>query len=643
MAWDRKLCLEGIDMKKHTIFAVIGSVAFLLLGVALVLFYSVRAWEIFLSICPNHDFLSWDENIRLNTVLDQYTDFRDGRFLKGILPFFESPTWPPLRSVLTFITLYLPIDSPETFRDSFLGLFFLILVYPALVFVLHRILGSLLYSSIISFLVFLLTIQTGEVPAYSLSSMLETQSMFFLLISVYAIYRMYDEENKLEEGGDEEASKNLSSSTKWLLSFALLGFYFTKYPYGILFFMGCIFYEIVRNPNKYWSASQILLKIYLKGARIFYLGFVFLMVLSLPVLRLFSSINLNQKGFKQFMFAITFLLFVDVSIFFYRKRNQMKEIFPRTVIVLWKFAIFPAFVWLFLNPDRVNALIDAQMIVNAYTRSFFLTLWTEPGQNVSVPGVFDFVWGFRALVIFSIVSLLYFLLRSKVSISKKMKDPLFAASLVLFLQLLILELTTGNKQPRHVLQFLPSMGAVFFIWNLRLLEYAKSNLETIAAGFAIGVSILFVSVNGFFEQGIFNNQFFEKKMFCYRGMDKTIFDPAREISEQLVSDKKYVLINAFHFEEKYQTKGRLIASDFDLAMKLKTYKLGLVRNDNKYHWKDWTKFDSVLLLSDTCPDSFVEEKFEIRTKMLNAKSTLLSTYRESTGTACLQEYKLLHE
>ncbi len=119
------------------------------------------------------------------------------------------------------------------------------------------------------------------------------------------------------------------------------------------------------------------------------------------------------------MFAITFLLFVDVSIFFYRKRNQMKEIFPRTVIVLWKFAIFPAFVWLFLNPDRVNALIDAQMIVNAYTRSFFLTLWTEPGQNVSVPGVFDFVWGFRALVIFPFVSLLYFLLRSKVSISKK--------------------------------------------------------------------------------------------------------------------------------------------------------------------------------------------------------------------------------
>ncbi len=630
-------------MKKHTIFAVFGSAVFLLLGVGLVLFYSVRAWEIFLTICPNHDFLSWDENIRLNTVLDQYTDFRDGRILKGILPFFESPTWPPLRSILTFVTLYLPMDSPETFRDSFLGLFFLILVYPALVFVLYQILGSLFYSSIISFMVFLLTIQTGEVPAYSLSSMLETQSMFFLLFSVYAIYRMYNEDNMLEESGMESDSKSLSISTKWLLSFSLLGFYFTKYPYGILFFMGCIFYEFVRSPKIYGNAFQILLKIYFKGARIFYLGFVFLMVLSLPILRLFSSINLNQKGFKQFMFAITFFLFVDVSVFFYRKRKEMKEIFPKTVIALWKFAIFPAFIWLFLNPDRVNALIDAQMIVNAYTRSFFLTLWTEPGQNVSIPGVFDFVWGFRALVIFSLVSILYFFLQSKTPIPKKLKDPLFAASLVLFLQLLILELTTGNKQPRHVLQFLPSMGAVCFVWNLRLLEYAKSKLERITAGFAIGISILFVIVNGFFEQGIFNERFFEKKMFCYRGMDKTIFDPAREISKQILSEKKYVLINAFHFEEKYQTKGRVLASDFDLAMKLKAYKTGMVRNDNKYQWKDWTKFDSVLLLSDICPDSFVEEKFENRTKMLNTKSTLLSTYRESTGTACLQEYKLLHE
>ncbi|GBF44176.1 putative membrane protein [Leptospira ellinghausenii] len=528
--------------------------------------------------------------------------------------------------------MYLPIDAYETYRDSFLGLFFLILVYPGLVYTSFRMTKSLFWSGLFSSLIFILTIQTVEVPAYSLSSMLETQSMFFLLLSVYAIYRLYDTDNRELE---------IDGTTKWMIFVSLFGFYFTKYPYGILFFMACFAYELIRSPGKYKEVILYLLKHYAKGIRLLYLVFVVLMVFSLPVLRVVTKINLNQKGFKQFMFGITLVLFVDLSVYLFRNRDAMKKIFPKTAVVLWAYAIFPAFLWLFLNPDRVNALIDAQMIVNAYTRSFFLTLWTEPGKDPSVPGVFDFIWGFRTLVLFSTLSLLYFLVRTKETIWNKIKDPLVAGTFILFLELLILELTTGNKQPRHVLQFIPAIGLVGFLWILRLYHLADHNFQRITSISVILLTTSFVFYNSVYEQGILSGKFYKTKMFCYRGMNAGDFQPAREIAEHVTPNKKYILINAFHFTEKYDTKGRVLASDFDLAMKLRTYKEGMVRNDNKYRWKDWTNFDSVLLLSDICPDSFVEEKFENRTKMLNSKSTLLSTYRESSGTACLQEYKLL--
>ncbi|TGM77802.1 hypothetical protein EHR01_09395, partial [Leptospira mtsangambouensis] len=187
----------------------------------------------------------------------------------------------------------------------------------------------------------------------------------------------------------------------------------------------------------------------------------------------------------------------------------------------------------------------------------------------------------------------------------------------------------------------PAIGLMSFLWILRLYELAETKMEKLASVSVFLLTSLFVFSNSLYSQGILSGKFYETKMFCYRGMNVSDFQPAREIAEQITPEKKYVLINAFHFEEKYNTRGRVLASDFDLAMKLKTYKQGMVRNDNKYRWKEWTDFDSVLLLSDVCPDSFVEEKFENRTKILNSKSTLLSTYRESSGIACLQEYKLL--
>ncbi len=609
----------------------ISGIPFFFLGIALVVFYSVKAWEIFLTTCPNNDFLSWDENIRLSNVLDQAVDFREGNYWNGILPFFESPTWPPLRSITTFFSLYIPTDWPITYRDSFHGLFYLILIFPTLYYILIKVTGSYFWGSVFAFFSFVLTIQTSEVPVYSLTSMLETQSMFFLLLSGYALFRLYEDDN----------NGFIKDTTKYLISFSLFGFYFTKYPYGILFFMACFAYEIFRNPNQYKDVVIYLYKEYAKGFRLIYLVFVIIMIASLPILRVVTKINLNQRTFKTFMYYITVVVFIDFSIFIYRNRKKAKLIFPRTMTTLWLFVFFPAFFWLFLNPDRVNALIDAQLIVNQYTRSFFLTLWTEPGVNPEVPGIFDFIWGFRILIGVAFVSILYYMMRKSETWKIKIRDPLLAGTIVVFLELLILEVTTGNKQPRHVLQFIPSIGFFAFVWSLRFAQFAEASYQKKLAYSVLLISLGLVGWNLFYKQGLLSDSFFQTKPFCYRGMNALDFQPAREIASQIESDKKYVLLNAFHDQTKYLTRGRMIASDFDLAMKLKTFRLGGVRNDHKYRWKEWSSFDSVLLLSDTCPDSFIEEKFENRSKSLNAKASLVRTYRESSGIACLQEYRLL--
>ncbi|TGN14501.1 hypothetical protein [Leptospira ilyithenensis] len=609
----------------------IAGIPFLILGILLVYYYSVRAWQMFLNVCPNHDFLSWDENIRLATVLDQYVDFRDGSWFRGFFPFLESPTWPPLRSIITFASLYFPTDWPITYRDSFNGLIFLIFVYPTLFYILSKVTRSWFWGSVLSFFSFILTLQTQEVPAYSLTSMLETQSMFFLLWSAYALYRLYEEDN----------SGEIRTSTKYLVAFSLFGFYFTKYPYGILFFMACFTYEFLRNPTKYKDVIVYLYKDYAKGFRLAYLVFVVLMIFSLPVLRVVSNINLNQRPFKMFMYYISLVLFVDLSLYMFRNRSKAIAVFPRTTVVLWVYAVFPAFLWLFCNPDRVSALIDAQMIVNHYTRSFFLTLWTEPGIDPKVPGIFDFVWGFRILFLVSSVSILYFFANKSKNWKDKIKDPLFGATVAIFLELLILELATGNKQPRHVLQFIPAIGFFTTAWSLRFVQSAESKPFLAAGYLSIAVVLGLVGWNLFYNQGLLSDRFFQTKPFCYRGTNVSDFQPAREIANQLDPTKKYILINAFHDKEKYETKGRVLASDFDLAMKLKTYEKGAVRNDHPRKWKDWSKFDSVLLLSDTCPDAFVEEKFESRSKILIAESTLVKTYREGSGIACLQEFRIL--
>ncbi len=600
------------------------------IGIAIQLwYYAVHAWQIFLTDCPNNDFLSWDENIRLNIVIDQFADFRDGKIFRGIMPFFESPTWPPLRSLTTFFTLYLPIDSHLAIRDSFHGLFFLILVFPSVLFVSSKILDSFFQGSIVTFLVFVLTLQTTEVPVYSLSSMLETQSMFFLVWSSYALYKLYSED--LE-------NQPISGSTKLLVSLGLFGFFFTKYPYGILFMMACFLVELIRKFSDYRIAFSSLAKHYFNWTRGIFLGSVGLAILSIPFLRLVSSINLNQKSFKQGLFYASLLVFLDLSYFFWKERKRVIQAVPKTGVVLWKFAILPALLWLFTNPDRVGSLLDAQLIVNAYTKSFFLTLWTEPHLDSQVPGIFDFIWGFRSLVVLGISAIGILAFRFRQQGKAFLTYPLVGVTLAIFLELLLLEISTGNKQPRHVLQFIPAATCLLLIWLLTFIE-DLGNRRFFGYPVFSALAIL-IAINLVYNDGLWSGHFFTNKPFCYRGKEASIFQPAREIANLLEPNGEYLIFNLFHKKEKYDKPGRMIASDFDLAMKIRTFPKGKAKNDNPYIFKDWSEFKTILLLSDECPDAIADSFLEQRIKKTGSNPKLIETYRESSGIACLQFYSL---
>ncbi|EMM81476.1 hypothetical protein LEP1GSC037_3714 [Leptospira interrogans str. 2006001854] len=135
--------------------------------------------------------MTWDENIRLNVVLDQYQDFREFRIWRAFFPFLESPTWPPLRSLFSLILLIIPGDMSITEKDSLLGLIFYGLCFPSILYIVYKITGSLWKAGLTSILTLALTLHTTETPSYSLSSMLETQGMFFLLWTYYTLYKVY--------------------------------------------------------------------------------------------------------------------------------------------------------------------------------------------------------------------------------------------------------------------------------------------------------------------------------------------------------------------------------------------------------------------------------------------------------------------
>jgi len=74
---------------------------------AILLFQIIgKNYHYFDQTCTIKDVLTWDENLRLITVLDQYQDLKHGNLYKAIFPVLDSPTWPYLHSWITSYSFF---------------------------------------------------------------------------------------------------------------------------------------------------------------------------------------------------------------------------------------------------------------------------------------------------------------------------------------------------------------------------------------------------------------------------------------------------------------------------------------------------------------------------------------------------------
>ncbi|MBM9500463.1 hypothetical protein JWG44_09415 [Leptospira sp. 201903071] len=614
---------------------------FLSLGLAFYMGYT--NWEIFIRTCSLKDLLTWDENIRLNVVLDQYQDFKEFRIWRAFFPFLESPTWPPLRSFLSLLLLLTPGDMPITWKDSFLGLVFYVLCFPAILYIVFKITGSAWKAGLVSILTLALTLHTTEAPSYSLSSMLETQGMFFLLWTYYTLYKIYKqtEDDPYRSEFDQKERIELS------VVLSLFGLFFTKYPYGLLLFIAIVAYEAISKPKEYSEIVKFAFAKRYKGFRRIFLILVVALVLSLPILRVATNLNLDQRQFKLIIYYCSVLLFIDFNFFLYYQKEEWKKIAPSSIRVIYLYAIAPSLAWIFANPDRVMSLINAQMIVNEYVKSFVFALFSSPTTTSPVSHVFQEPWIFR-IFFFGVIALMVWFFKNRIqekkdsiltSITKTFRDPLVAITSILFLQYIIIDATTGNKQLRHVFPPLPALFTIFSLWVFRFIE-SPIKKERIAAT-CLGLIVFLWSASLYVSEGGLLTKSFEKvQYFCLKGFQTDLFQPARDLTSKISAEGKYIVFNGFHEEFNFDKKGRLIASEIDLLMRMKTFAKGKYRNDSRHKWKTWEEFSAVLVITPSCGQKEMMDKFAIRSAAVGKNTTLRKEYKHPSGNYCLREYSI---
>ncbi|PJZ39816.1 hypothetical protein CH370_19620 [Leptospira kmetyi] len=628
-------------MKKDKLLIPGLLLCFVSLGLAF--YMGFRNWEIFIRTCSLKDLLTWDENIRLNVVLDQFQDFRDFKLWRAFFPFLESPTWPPLRSLLSLLLLLTPGDMPITWKDSFLGLVFYVICFPTILYVVYRITGSFFKAGLTSILTLALTLHTTEAPSYSLSSMLETQGMFFLLWTYYTLYKIYRQTETDVFRNEFDPKEKI----EWSVFLSLFGLFFTKYPYGLLLFIAIFVYEVVSKPKEYSEILKFSLTARYKGLRRIFVILVVLLVLSLPVLRVVTDLNLDQRQFKLIIYYCTVLLFIDFNLFLYSKREEWKKIAPSSIRAIYLYAIAPSLAWIFANPDRVMSLINAQMIVNEYVKSFVFALFSSPTTTSPVSHVFQEPWVFR-IFFFGVLFLILWFFKNRIkenkgnllsSITETLRDPLTAITCILFLQYIIIDATTGNKQLRHVFPPLPALFTVFALWIFRFIEDKSRNVRI--AAITLG-TVVFVWSGSLYvrEGGLLRDSFEKVQYFCLKGFQTDLFQPARDLTAKISPEGKYIVFNGFHEDFNFDKKGRLIASEIDLLMRMKTFSKGKYRNDSRHKWKSWEEFSSALVIAPTCAQKEMMEKFAIRSAAVGKNTVLKKEYKHPSGNYCLREYSI---
>ncbi|MCB1314417.1 MAG: hypothetical protein KDK27_00605 [Leptospiraceae bacterium] len=634
------------------------------------------SWQFYINSCPNKDVLTWDANLRLSTVLDQYQDFRDHHFGRAILPFIDSPTWPTLRHAIALIVFSLSPDGPGPVLDVAIGFVFYTLLFPSLLIVAFEITRDWFRASIIWFGASMLVLHAREIPAYGLSSMLESQGMFFLLWSMYFLFKLYEQQQLRRTAKESGIAAYFPRRRRiWFgLFISALCLFFTKYPYGIMLILAVVSYEIIRSPRRVYDLLTLIITRHYSGNRI-YVPIVAAGFLAIVFLLNYFIADFSRKFVKYSIWFVVTVLFIDLNVYFYKYRVELRQIMDTVRRHFYTAVILPAAVWMLIHPDRVSSTIGTQQHEQQASLSFFNRLFSEDVFAHATPIIL-----LTLLAGLAILMMWFGFYRQsngklRYSFQKTLTKPETAFTFILIFQFLILELLTANKQLRHIYHLLPAIFLILSAWCLyiprlirvrnlssgnwpRYLEKALYAIfyavpltaviflvPTLESKIKEGRPLDLVSISSTYPYYTIS------RSLCMTEMDQSLYQPVRELAEKISPRKRYILVNAFHDKkEAYgitdfpidRPNGYMLASDFDLLFRFRTLHLGAVRNESedqrKYNWKN---FDSVLLLTRRCRDARWDRFINERASEYGVEALLHATFSHISGEYCLREYVIL--
>lgn len=593
---------------KYLIFSFITFLVLLLSGI-----YIFELNQFFLE-CPNKEMLLWDANIRMIQAIDILQYFKEKNYLESFKIFIDSPTWPPLR-VLISIFLILINGNPNPLLDTSPSItFFIVLVFCILIFVfffyikntevlLKQILFYLGIGITITFL-FLLK----QITEYFFNSMLEIQGMLFYFIFIF--YLIYLEK------------KNYRVSFGHKIFFFLSGFliYFTKYPYGILITLSFIFIEFLKDPKFFFQETVSILKTYF-NYRIF---FIFLVFVSVFFVFLYPFVHLEffkKKFIKNFIYFSLFIFFIEFNLYLLKTK---KNYYSNSLRFIYKFFIFPFLVIIFSHPDRFHSLLGAQSDTIDKERNFFISLFSEYFMN------FEF---FILLMILSFAMIFYLIYQNRKNIFELIQKN-FIIQIILFLwfHLMILEFTTTNHQARYIFQIIPPL----ILFHILILQEISNKKLIILIVFIL--SIIFISN----LYTLFFSYVPSKRNVCFAGTDTKIFKPVYEIKNLIPENTRGIIFNEFHEYKKnfmqLDNPYLFIPTDIDVHLRYKVYHQGFLINYQK-NLKIPKNIDKLIYITYSCNNELLKSPIykNLPEQFTNIK---LDFFREIDSKICLKIYSI---
>ena len=573
-------------------------------------------WTAFADNCPNVDVLSWDANLRYRDVIDLYQDINNGQYFEPIMYVLRSPTWPTLRQQIALFVYSFVTEGPHTITDVKISFVFFCLMFLSLLIIALDITRDWLRAAIAWLFSSALILYSREMPVYGLSSMLETQGMFFLLWTSYFLYKLYEQQRWRRFFHTPGMAVPMHKRKRYFfgLLFSSAGLFHTKYPYGLMLVLSIVAFELIRHPQRFLDFFVFSFKQHYQGVRrwIIYVlaGFALLLVLGvlLPQIGLELPFKPRSKFLRLVIWLLALGLFIDLNLYIWRLRVELAQLFDTAFRQIYFGCILPTIGWLILLPDRMGSIIGTQQHTQDAAQSFSAKLFQE---------VFHREEPFLLILVLAGISLLVLGLVQwkRTGIKNAFQDffsrPLIAVLGILVIQFVILEVLTGNKQLRHIYHILPVFILLVCIMAMRLPRYLKFNDSrwSLAVYMVTRLSYIVIPLSVFLslpgtaewrsqahanqaqEGDIFtviksNMHYMQGRKKCYTGENPELFEPVRWFVEKVPADKNYIFINNFH-NEALQHPGRLLASDFDVLLRSRTLQHGSVRNDNDYLIESW--------------------------------------------------------